>query len=140
MSFTKVCSTEEVISYHEIYIELIINISCQVIHFHSWYKRKTSITEKDTIKIFVSQWFLYQIWVSLKVEPVSFSAQFFGTVHASRTVWFFNILTTLASICKSFMFFVNILESKAPFVNFDSKYSIINGPPIFGFFETFLYV
>ena len=29
---------------------------------------------------------------------------------------------------------------ESPFVNFDSKYSIINGPPIFGFFETFLYV
>ena len=39
------------------------------------------------IKIFVSQSILDQKWVSLKVETVSYLAQFFDTGYASSPVW-----------------------------------------------------
>ena len=58
------------------------------------YHRKTtnwSITKKDIVKIFLSQWILYHWWVSLKVELVSFHAHFFNTVQASRSVCFVNL-------------------------------------------------
>ena len=56
------------------------------LYFYIGKNTNRSISKKDNIKIFVSQWILYQILVTLKVEPVLYSAQFFGTVHASRTV------------------------------------------------------
>ena len=42
-----------------------------------------SISKKDIIKIFVSQWILDHWWMTLKVEAVSFLAQFFYTGHAT---------------------------------------------------------
>ena len=57
------------------------------LYFYIGKNTNRSISKKANVKIFVSQWILYQILVTLKVEPVLYSAQFFGAVHASRTVW-----------------------------------------------------
>ena len=45
-------------------------------------------------------------------------------------------VTLLTKDEKECTYFLNV----APFANRDSKYSIINGPPIFAFFETLLHV
>ena len=41
-------------------------------------------------EIFVSQSILDHQWVTLKVEPVSFWAQFFCTGFASQSLWTFQ--------------------------------------------------
>ena len=46
-----------------------------------------SISKKDIDKIFVSQWILDHWWITLKVEAVSFLAEFFNTGHASHSLW-----------------------------------------------------
>ena len=91
------------------------------LYFYIGKNTNRSISKKANIKIFVSQWILYQILVTLKVEPVLYSAQFFGTVHASRTVW--HTIHLLWQIYEKFMFIL-IKIAVAVSVSWQQSYQI----------------